>query len=530
MILKWLAGLLVVGTLMGCAGAGTISEQDDLYHHYVRMDRDGSPRNVLSGKKHDGIEEFKKLQLSSIKTKISEHVDQFKDKARIVVYLHGAPLFGDVQIDETKTKLKDMKTGKGESNDRWYPLLVNWEGSLGDVYEDHLFRVRQGRKANPFYGYLTYPFVFIGDFLVAIGRAPSTWATFSKHTFVTEYPNLDNNERGEANRRQESALDTLESKALQSGERKEAADAELHQIASGTSDQTAVGVGEEKADGGEEATCPAVRLSNVYPHDPEYSADTLAKFPVDAIRLTPNVVLAPLAASYGSAMWKNYHRRAQAAIRQTREFESSGTPVFGSDDSPSGTLAVLMKEIANIEGIHKSGAKVILIGHSTGALILTELISTYASDGDSSDSNGVSEAAPVPIEKIVFLGAAATFDDFNKAIVPYLKGNSGTHFYNISLNAYNEAKSSFLGVRTPSLLEWLDMFIARPAGHLDRVMGKWENVMLAMHTIPCKVRGQVHLKHLPGSKGYPRHHRDLDNVWPKFNVFNEGDWEVGTQP
>ena len=233
------------------------------------------------------------------------------------------------------------------------------------------------------------------------------------------------------------------------------------------------------------------------------------------------------------------------------------------------------------------------MGHSTGALILTELVSTYASgggsgdskdgsgdskdgSGDSKDGSGdstggsddstggsddstggsgdstggsddstggsgdstggsddskkVSENAPVLIEKIVFLGAAATFDDFNKAIVPYLKENSDTNFYNISLNAYNEAKSSFWGVRTPSMLEWLDMFIARPADHLDRVMGKWENVMLAMHTIPCEVRGRVHLKHLPSGKGYPRHHRDLDDVSRKFNAFNENDWEVETLP
>ena len=513
--------LLFVGALVGCAGGGTITEQDELYDHYVRMDRDGAPRNVLNGLKHEDVGEFKKLQLNNIVEKISDHVKKFKNDSRIVVYLHGAPLFGDVTISETRETLKLMRS----ENDRWYPLVVNWEGSLVDVYEDHLFRVRQGRKVNAFYGFFTAPVVAASDFLISFGRALPTWITVSNHILDTEFPVLDRDGRTEADIRQGVAL-TASGSNMKVDSQNHNGKVEGIQVAD---------VGDKevpKADLKLEGECPPVNLSSVTPAVPEYTADTLARFPVDAVRTAPAFVVYPFAASYGSSMWKNYNRRAQSAIRQPREFEGRYSERDGKDDSASGTLAVLMSEIEGIDGIRDHGAKVILIGHSTGALIIANFVSTYVGgvNGGNKESDG-EDASPTPqlqIDKIVFLGAAATINDFNRTIVPYLKENADANFYNISLNAYREAKSSFLGLRTPSLLEWLDMFVARPASHADRVIGKWENVMLAMHSIPCGVRNQVHLKHLPGGKEYPQHHRDLDNRSSKYNPFDEDQWEVVT--
>ena len=131
------------------------------------------------------------------------------------------------------------------------------------------------------------------------------------------------------------------------------------------------------------------------------------------------------------------------------------------------------------------------------------------------------------IDKIVFLGSAATINQFNRTIVPYLQNNQETEFYNISLNAYDEAKTSWFGLQTMSLLEWLDGAVAQPASHTARVMGKWENMMLAMHTIPCGIRKRVHLKHLPSEDGFPRSHSELDEIsYDKFNPFKEEHWEV----
>ena len=98
-----------------------------------------------------------------------------------------------------------------------------------------------------------------------------------------------------------------------------------------------------------------------------------------------------------------------------------------------------------------------------------------------------------------------------------------TKFFNITLNAQNEKRSNFLvGITTPSLLEWLDISVGEPTHYLDRVIGKWENMMLAVHTIPCNIRDQFHMKQL--SKDNPRKHDELDewNVSP----FDESRWNV----
>ena len=127
------------------------------------------------------------------------------------------------------------------------------------------------------------------------------------------------------------------------------------------------------------------------------------------------------------------------------------------------------------------------------------------------------------IKKIVFLGAAETIGEFNKTVVPFLQRNGETEFFNITLNDYNERKASYWGIfQNSSLLEWLDNSLAQPSSHLDRVIGKWENIMLAVHTIPCEIRDQVHLIQLKKDK--PEKHGELDDWTGGF--FDEERWRV----
>jgi hypothetical protein len=57
-------------------------------------------------------------------------------------------------------------------------------------------------------------------------------------------------------------------------------------------------------------------------------------------------------------------------------------------------------------------------------------------------------------------------------------------------------------------------------------MGKWENVMLAMDTIPEEIRDRVHLKHLPYERGYPQKHEGLDDIHDEFHPFKEEHWKA----
>ena len=108
--------IMFIGFLVGCSSVQKIDVDDDLYKHVIRMDRDGSPLDVTTGKKI-GIERFKKKQMREIKSAMEKFVDRGNGKESgtdrsIVIYVHGAPLFGDVEISESRDKLRSNYSGK----------------------------------------------------------------------------------------------------------------------------------------------------------------------------------------------------------------------------------------------------------------------------------------------------------------------------------------------------------------------------------------------------------------------------------
>ena len=485
-----LASVLLVGSLTGCAGVGIESESDPLYKHVVRMDHDGSPVDLMTGRRI-GVDDFKMNQLAQIVKGVKRHLATHSNNPSIMIYVHGAPLFRNLKSREARRKLKELR----HLNPNWYPVILAWNGTLAGAYSDHLFRIRQGRRISALRSSVTWPAHFFSDMLTSIGRAPSTWTVHANHMLQSELPQFDiSGEKETAAWNQRLTLDFQGKSPETSGE-----------------------------------CMKKLRVSPVYPRDPKASPATIVNFPLDSARRVPLLAISPLIASFGSSMWTNYNRRAQAAVRQGSEFEKDGAIRKVDDDTPSGALAVLFNEIARIEIPAKP--EFILIGHSTGTIILTELISarlaaakTHAAEQTSTPPTEVT--AQETIKKMVFLGAASTLRDFSKTVVPYLKIDGKTRFYNVSLNGYYEARATYGAAVSPSLLEWIDISFARPASHTDRVMGKWENVMLAVHTIPCDLRDRIELKHLPSEEGYPRAHRDLDKPHVNFNPFKEEDWNV----
>ena len=84
------SGFLAI-SIAGCANIGKIGEHDPNYTHIVRMERDGAARDMSTGETMD-IGEFKSGQLEKIISSIQSNA---KLKS-IIVYVHGAPLMGDV--------------------------------------------------------------------------------------------------------------------------------------------------------------------------------------------------------------------------------------------------------------------------------------------------------------------------------------------------------------------------------------------------------------------------------------------------
>ena len=479
-----LAILSVVLIISGCATSDRIVyEEDELYSHIVRMNRDGSPRDMPSGKELP-MSAFKERQLRRIRESIGNN----KQLKSVVVHVHGAPIIGDISLRESRSKMLKIRGPKVNDGYLYHPIMFNWDGTFFDVYGDRLYRVRSGKEISTPRGVLTGGAYFLEDVAGVLGTSFASIGNHINHVFETEFPSIDiSREQFEAKERQ----------------------AILRSDSSGMSNSDNNGNCEDP-----------LLISDTPSRTPASPAGSVA----NVVRASPFVAFSPFLVSFGRSAWENYDRRTKLAIRKGQEYSEDGTSGREKDDSPTGMFAVMMNEIlSKVEDINENqrGQKVnvYLIGHSAGTMIISEYIGSIVAR--ERKGNGVNGAKR--IEKIVFLSGAASIDLVRKTVIPFMKMNMETKFFNITLDAISERRSELLlGFTTPSILEWLDLSFAEPTSFLDRVIGKWENMMLAAHTIPCEIRDRFHMKQL--GQDYPRRHNEMDE-W-NVNPFDENKWHV----
>ena len=489
-------------SLCACSSVGPIDVEDTLYNHVVAMDRDGTPLDITRGNARMPNGKFKKQHLASIKEALEEHRRKYgkecsekncgyKAKQEIMIYVHGARTFSDVSLAEVRQKHYGFRA----TNKPWYPIFFNWKGAFLDTYGDQLLRVRQGRYS-PVSATLSSPLFFAYDLLGMVPRFPIFLFNQLNHIKRAELPQLSSFE-SEARRRH------------------------LQEIIRARHGGKASCKGPD---------CKSFKITKQETHDQKMSIKTVAAFPRDAVRFVPQAAVGPLLESVGSEMWKNYRLRTNAAIWRMSDFTRVRSDAEVGE--LTGTLAMLMQALDEYQhevnasmkdgkdeenGKDEFRLKISLFGHSTGTLILSNLIRAFPN---------------LDYERIVFLGAAATVKDFVGVIVPYLEKHQTAKFYNASLDGYAEARRSF-GLILPygSVLEWLDNSIAEPASYLDLVIGKWDNTMLAMHLVPCDVRDRVVLKQMPyDDHGYPQNHGDIADFHAKFDPFSPDSWEEAAVP
>ena len=269
-----IAGFLAV-LIAGCANIEKIGEHDPNYTHIVRMGRDGAARDMSKGEREAGVA-FKDGQLKKIRTSIQDN----SNLKSIVVYVHGAPLRGDVTVKKSESRLRMMK-----SNDAGiHPILFNWDGSLTDVYADRLFRIRNGKEIGQeilkLRGFTAPAYVF-ADLVAAIGIAPGIWFEHIGRIAEVEYPGLDRSgEKSKSEQRHRLALAPLASKPENS-----------------------------------ENCNTSFQISETVRYEPGISVGTA----VDGLRSVPILLMSSFLASGGRSVWKNYHRRTHVAVRAARE-------------------------------------------------------------------------------------------------------------------------------------------------------------------------------------------------------------------
>jgi pimeloyl-ACP methyl ester carboxylesterase len=238
------------------------------------------------------------------------------------------------------------------------------------------------------------------------------------------------------------------------------------------------------------------------------------------------MVAAPLSDAFGTPGWDNFSRRTRNLFRQPYESASTDS-AYGYKYQPGqGGASILMDSIASLVKADAAAGvsrPITLVGHSMGTIILDEAIRLYPD---------------LEFTSIVYMASASSIRDFMAKVVPYLERHHATKFYNLTLHPAADAREQLLPILPVmpggSLLEYIDDYYAKPLTFVDRMLGKWNNIMEATHLVPDSIRGQITIKgfgvHDPNQPVYgneartPRIHADFND--PGIGFWREDFWQA----
>ncbi len=206
-------------------------------------------------------------------------------------------------------------------------------------------------------------------------------------------------------------------------------------------------------------------------------------------------VSAPLIDGFGKGAWRSMLRRTDLVLNSQQAFNGNGE--VGSETAAYYLLEKLSTEYSSINKT--------LIGHSMGSIIANNILTKFPD---------------LKLDNIVYMAAACSLKSIRSSVVPWLKKNKNSKFYNLTLNPYRDINENFFYDFTPrgSLLIWIDDFLEEVNSFEDRTAGYWFNTMRSAEVIfPKDVRSRVALTRFGIRDKTPQNHGEFDdyNFWSK---------------
>ncbi len=374
------------------------------------------------------------------------------DKVELLLFVHGGMVSKEKALEETKQILfnigLDNIARKQSGRSYIYPIFVNWESGMDEAYLDHLYRIRQGSESNVL-GFISSPLYLIADFGRAFSRIPVTYGyqgwNAVKHISV------------------ENAQEVKEMNSTF--------------YTDNSHDGHGIWLGVD-------------------------NTSNLKKWMEKSTYLVPGAVkliTTPMLDMVGKSGWDNMLRRTKLLFRSSIDYnkfdEPSAIDPFNSSTIQSlgyrnsnGGLSKLMRALQQPQFRKYQQSKklsVTLIGHSMGAIVMSELLRRFSDDNKD-----------LTYSEIVYMAAACTIRDFEEAVIPYLSKHKETNFYNLTLHPIAEENENVFIDILPrgSLLVWIDDFASTPATRDDLTLGRWNNAKIEWSFIPKDVRKQITLK------------------------------------
>jgi hypothetical protein len=243
--------------------------------------------------------------------------------------------------------------------------------------------------------------------------------------------------------------------------------------------------------------------------------------------LFPFVVLtAPVIDALGQSAWTVMLRRSQMLFDRDDELFSKRDDQAASHHTntketegiggASIFLRRLRQEILHDAAPGREGPKIrweiTLIGHSMGGIVVNEILRRF---GD------------IHFANVVYMGSAASVNDYESSVFPYLakQATAGrvTNVYHLLLHPKAEIRwnqpphglKALGNLVTPrgSLLVWEDEFLTQPSSAMDRTVGRWTNLVMALHNTPVELRKFIKVKVFnAGTDEDPVYHGDFDEL------------------
>ena len=236
------------------------------------------------------------------------------------------------------------------------------------------------------------------------------------------------------------------------------------------------------------------------------------------VGLPLRMITTPVLLGPGQGAWENMQRRARDLVwRDSDRHDEALGAAAPAALLPGGLQYVLSDVFVPLKQADQPARKLSLLGHSMGAIVLTELLRLAP---DLSFDNLVLMGAAVDMRAFVYaLRAAHVMND----------EQSTARVYSLSLHPHNEALelTGFGTMPSGSLLQWIDEAYQAPPAQLDRVLGKWRNLPALERVFPETVAAKLTFKMFGYADGEPMTHgalNDIDKCYWRASYWKRSSW------
>ena len=437
------------------------------------------------------------------------------DRPRLLVYVHGG--LNGYQATDDKIHAGLARDIMMDPDDWHYPLFISWKSDAISNWGEHLFRLREGKKANAFVGALGSPFILMVDVATTVGRFPATlWYQVSN-----EKDRLAS--RGRLPRNWRSGAWKTANRRLCD---QESCDDRQPRIYRGTDKHGNL-----------------ILTANLS----EYHS----RFWSSAGRGTQQVLTVPFRYTVGSvwhsgvssASWKVMKRRTLTQFFPASDFDRRWQPK-DTQPVPGGHIFYQILALSGAESAAGTDATcddyqdcpdLTLIGHSMGTMVINSALQRFQKQWQESRM----------IDDVVYMAAAASIENSLAALKPILANPNPTAsgpndkpdpdavgFYNLTLNRIAEVSEVHLwgSIPTGSLLVSIDQHHERPEHPLRRTFGSEVNVLSSISLIQEALRdanGELVFKAFDRYEGsLPRKHGDFGAI----PFWRQETWQLSQQP